>query len=188
MKNLSAIIGLLICVVPMMPSMATSLQQSNSKSFAQWCKEKDSVSAATKKTINSLLDQAGTKNCKAAAAHLENLTELNISNKISDLRPLASLKNLTTLNLESNQIVDVSPLAGLTKLTYLNLNANRIVNISPLSKLSELKLLSLIGNRITDIKPLGKLKKLTFIALSDNPIKNKVCPVKPASACAWIYE
>ncbi|MDP6494499.1 MAG: leucine-rich repeat domain-containing protein, partial [Dehalococcoidia bacterium] len=48
-----------------------------------------------------------------------NLTSLNLSWNpgISDLSPLASLTNLTSLNLEGNRVSDISPLkenSGLT--------------------------------------------------------------------------
>ena len=47
-----------------------------------------------------------------------------IANEITDVSPLASLTNLTTLNLSDNRISDVSPLASLTNLTWLNLMRN----------------------------------------------------------------
>ena len=45
-------------------------------------------------------------------------------NQISDVSPLASLTNLTDLDLGNNQISDVSPLASLTNLTDLGLYDN----------------------------------------------------------------
>jgi Leucine-rich repeat (LRR) protein len=168
--------------------------QSKPKSFAQWCQEKNTLSAATVRTINLLLKQAKTQNCKSADTALAKLTELTIrESKISDLQPIAALRNLTKLDLTQNQIVDISPLTNLSKLTDLNLGINKIVNVSPLASLSNLKSLSLLGNQISDVKSLAKLKKLTWLQLSENPISNgsiakRVCPIKPASNCVWIYE
>ncbi len=164
------------------------------KSFAQWCQNKDTLSTATVRTIDILLKQAKTQNCKSAESILVKLTELNIrEGKISDLRPIAGLKNLTILNLDDNKIVDLAPLSNLSKLTTLSLSVNKIVNVSPLANLSNLKSLSLLGNQISDVKSLAKLKKLTWLQLSENPISNgsidkRVCPIKPASNCVWTYE
>jgi Leucine-rich repeat (LRR) protein len=167
--------------------------QPKTKSFAQWCKDKDTLSVATVRTIDLLLKQAKTQNCKSAESMLAKLTELSIrEGKISDLRPIAGLKNLTILNLDNNQIVDLAPLSNLSKLTTLNLSVNKIVNVSPLANLSNLKSMNLMANQISDVKSLARLKKLTWLQLSDNPISygsgKKVCPIKPASNCVWIYE
>jgi Leucine-rich repeat (LRR) protein len=168
--------------------------QSKAKSFAQWCQEKDTLPPATVRTIDILLKQAKTQNCKSADSILGKLTELNIrEGKISDLRPIAGFKNLTILNLDDNQIVDLAPLSNLSKLTTLSLSTNKIVNVSPLANLSNLKSLSLLSNQVSDVKSLAKLKKLTWLQLSENPISygaigKRVCPIKPASNCVWIYE
>jgi len=58
---------------------------------------------------------------------LTNLTELSLSiNKISDIKPLASLTKLTSLDLNYNQISNIKPLASLTNLTKLYLRGNPI--------------------------------------------------------------
>lgn len=168
--------------------------QSKIKSFVQWCQEKDNLSVATARTIDVLLKQAKTQNCKSADSILSKLTELSIrEGKISDLRPIAGFKNLTILNLDQNQIVDLAPLSNLSKLTTLSLSINKIVNVSPLANLSNLKSLNLMANNIRDVKSLAKLKKVTWLQLSDNPISygsidKRVCPIVPASNCVWIYE
>jgi Leucine-rich repeat (LRR) protein len=168
--------------------------QSKTKSFAQWCQEKDTLSVATVRTIDILLKQAKTQSCKSADSILGKLTELNIrEGKISDLRPIAGFKNLTILNLDDNKIVDLAPLSNLSKLTTLSLSVNKIVNVSPLANLSNLKSINLMANQIRDVKSLAKLKKLTWLQLSDNPISygstsKRVCPIVPASNCVWIYE
>ncbi len=65
-----------------------------------------------------------------------NLTRLRLrNNRISDIRPLASLVNLTTLDLggdrslPNNRISDLRPLAGLTALTTLDLSNNRVLDV-----------------------------------------------------------
>jgi internalin A len=51
--------------------------------------------------------------------------------------PLATLVDLTVLNLSGNQIVDVAPLATLVNLTVLWLGENQIIDTTPLRSLPE---------------------------------------------------
>ena len=61
------------------------------------------------------------------------LTELNLSgSRISDIGPLAELRNLKALYLSHNRIVDTTPLKGLTQLEKLYLNHNQIIDLKPL--------------------------------------------------------
>ena len=93
-----------------------------------------------------------------------------IRNQIVDMAPLATLVNLTTLDLSSNQIVDVVPLAKLVNLTSLHLPRNRIVDVAPLATLVNLTCLFLGGNQIVDMAPLATLVNLTSLDLRRNPI------------------
>jgi internalin A len=178
------------------------------KTFLQWCQQKKSVSADTKRTIDILLYEAGTKDCKLANRNLNRLTELDLSiNQLVDVQPLAGLTNLTELRLDSNQIVDIQPLAGLTNLTILYLHTNKIVDLKPLTGLTKLTSLYLYNNQVADVKPLAGLTnltilvlrqnqvvdiqplagltKLTFLYLNSNPIPAQVCPVQPESICLF---
>ena len=68
-----------------------------------------------------------------------NLRELNISNnpiKVSDISPLAALKELQTLDLLNSGISDIRPLSGLTELRTLLLKGNPIKDFTPLSGLN----------------------------------------------------
>ena len=68
-----------------------------------------------------------------------NLTDLNISNnplKVSDIGPLAALKELRTLDLLNSGISDIRPLSGLTELQTLLLKGNPIRDLTPLSGLN----------------------------------------------------
>jgi len=49
-------------------------------------------------------------------------------NSITDLRPLARLSNLETLDLPYNAITDIRPLTGMTKLKVLRLRNNPITS------------------------------------------------------------
>ena len=68
-----------------------------------------------------------------------NLTDLNISNnpiKVSDISPLAALKELQTLDLLNSGVSDIQPLSGLTELRTLLLKGNPIRDLTPLSGLN----------------------------------------------------
>jgi internalin A len=106
----------------------------------------------------------------------ENNLELEYS-EISDLSPLASLKNLNYLWLLGNNISDLTPLQELIKLTDLEININQISDISPLQALTNLTELNLSENQISDITPLKKLNKLTVLVLDNNYI-NDISPLK----------
>ena len=86
------------------PAVATT-QKKIPKTFLQWCQQKKSLPLATRTTINILLNEAGTQNCRIANSKLNSLTSLFLSsNKISDIKPLARLTNLTNLYLRGNQL------------------------------------------------------------------------------------
>lgn len=85
-----------------------------------------------------------------------------------ELKKIAQLTNLTSLDLDYNQISDITPLAKLTNLTSLYLGDNQISDITPLTKLTNLTSLNLRGNQISDITPLTKLMNLGWLDLGDN--------------------
>ena len=97
------------------------------------------------------------------------LTTLQLgSNRVSDLAPLAGLKNLTTLSLYDNDASDLTPLAGLTNLAELDLDFNGISDLTPLAGLTNLKELHLRSNSVADLTPLAGLTSLTRLYLSFN--------------------
>ncbi len=187
-------------------AMVMPLSPEKAKSFTQWCQQKNAVSVATRKTIDLLLQKAGTKNCLEADSKLRSLTKLDLyRNKIVDIQPLAALSNLTNLELGDNQIKDLKPLASLSKLSFLGLGSNKISdvkplaslntltglylgdnqikNVKPLAQLTRLTELNLDRNQIRDIKPLASLRKLTSLRLYSNQIGEKICSVQPNSIC-----
>ena len=89
-----------------------------------------------------------------------------------DLRPLAGLINLEELSLGKNRIVDVQLLAGLRNLRTLDLSHNDISDIRPLAALTNLEELSLKWNRIVDVQLLAELKNLRTLDLSYNNISD----------------
>ena len=168
--NLPKSIALTCCVLLALSGSGLSAKAAETRSgnsgrtFADWCRQKASLSPEAKHTVEVLLQKAETTECDAADRKLSSLTELNLSfNQISDIKPLESLTNLTELFLDNNQISDIKPLEFLTNLT----------------------LLDLANNQISDIKPLEFLTKLTEIYLNGNPIAPKTCPLKSESICKW---
>jgi internalin A len=171
------------------PVVTTSIdpksRSDNPKSFAQWCQEKASVSPSRRLTIDILLKEAGTNDCNIADIKLKSIRGLHITrNQISDLTPLASLTNLTTLSIQFNQIIDINSIASLTNLKNLNLLGNKIVDIKPLVGLTNLEVLRLHGNQIIDIKPLAGLTKVKVLSLYNN----KIIDVRPLAGLTHLKD
>ena len=140
MKLVFTLISLSLYLFQVFP-VAAARQQPNTKSFAQWCQQKNSVPAVIQHTIDLLLREAGTQECQLADSKLQNLTSLSFeSQRIEDIQPLANFSNLTHLELRKNQIRDLQPLTRLTNLTYLGLNENKIRDLHPLTGLNKLPL------------------------------------------------
>jgi hypothetical protein len=70
--------------------------------------------------------------------------------QVSDLSPLAELKNLKTLSLDQTQVSDLSPLAELKKLEVLYLSHTQVSDLSPLAELKNLEWLYLHNTKVSD--------------------------------------
>ena len=90
--------------------------------------------------------------------------------KITDLAPLARMKNLEMLLLGDNEIVDLRPLAELQQLKTIDLDNNEIVDLTPLGSLDRLATLIASNNRVSDLTPIGRLPNLIALDMSHNPI------------------
>jgi internalin A len=79
-----------------------SKEATTPRTFADWCLNKNKVSAQTKHTVNLLLQEAKTQDCHQASKVLSTLTQLYLpNNQITDLKPLSRLTNLSALFLGS---------------------------------------------------------------------------------------
>jgi len=88
-----------------------------------------------------------------------NLRGLHISgNRISDLRDLEGMTQLTVLYAEYNQIEDITPLRNMKNMSSLDLRSNLIYDLEPLRSLTKINNLYLDNNRIWDIEPLHNHK------------------------------
>jgi len=145
-------------------------------SFADWCLHKDSLCEAARYTVEVLLKKAGTSDIYEANQILSSSNELDLShNQISDITPLQSLTNLTSLNLYCDR-TDITPLQSLTNLTCLELYGNPISDLTPLQSLSNLTSLTVGCDRISDLTPLQSLTNLTSLTLLLN---NQISDITP---------
>ena len=96
---------------------------------------------------------------------------------IKDLRPLAGLTQLRSVEMTGNRISDLRPLAKLTQLRNLQIGGNQIVSVAPLRNLIDLEELLLNGNRIRDVRPLNRLRNVTLLVLSYNHIEKPLLPL-----------
>ena len=103
-------------------------------------------------------------------AGLKNLETLGASiNRVSDLTPLEKLTKLDRLDLGRTKVKDLSPLKGLTRLTELMLDSAPVEDLSPLSGMKDLEKLSINKTMVKDVSPLAGLKKLKFLYVADTP-------------------
>jgi internalin A len=173
----------------LLPATANTAQLTKPIIFAQWCQQRNSVSAATRKTIDVLLKKVQTKECQLVDDRVKKVTSLTIENEqISDLRPLAIVTKLEFLHLSNNRnrIDYLQPLSGLTDLNWLALPNNRISDLRPLSRLNKLTYINLSSKRISDLHPLSELKKLSFVVLTDNQISD-LQPLSSLNNLGTIY-
>ena len=99
-----------------------------------------------------------------------NLEELWISeNPISDLSPLAGLKNLIGLGAwDTPNISDLSPLVKLPKLRWLDFGGFPAPDFSPLADIKSLRKLTFHDGGINHISQLAELTELTFLDIAYN--------------------
>lgn len=108
-----------------------------------------------------------------------NLQQLDLGNnrKLSDIRPIANLTNLSWLSLARTQVNDLSPLAKLISLRVLYLWSTPVSNLAPLQTLTQLVEINAAGCRISDITPLAGLTELKKLQLYNNQIED-ITPLK----------
>ena len=82
-----------------------------------------------------------------------------------DLSPLAGLKNLKVLFLDSTQVNDLKLLAELKSLQGLSLESTPVDDLTPLTDLKQLRWLFLDSTSVNDLKPLSELKNLEELTL-----------------------
>ena len=91
---------------------------------------------------------------------------------VTDLSPLAGLKNLEVLGLDKTKVSDLSLVAGIENIKFLSLNQTQVSDLSPLAGLSNLEWLYLGETEVSDLSPLAGLKNLEEIWLNDTQVSD----------------
>ncbi|RKU26741.1 hypothetical protein C6499_12785, partial [Candidatus Poribacteria bacterium] len=133
--------------------------------------------------------RAGNRDIKdlTGIEHAINLEELWISgNPITNLSPLATLKNLIGLAAWDMDIEDFSPLAELTNLRWLELFNTPISDLSPLTPLTSLKRMTLYGTGIENLSPLAGLTSLTRLQIANNKTLSDISPLAGLINVEWL--
>ena len=105
-------------------------------------------------------------------ASLPVLESLNLDGAAMDLTALGSLTGLRQLSIRHNRIADLGPLAGLAGLTELDIGENRIADLQPLAGLGDLAVLRADRNRIANLWPLASLAGLEALEMGANRIRD----------------
>ncbi|MEP7765084.1 hypothetical protein [Sanguibacter sp. 25GB23B1] len=100
---------------------------------------------------------------------------------VTDLRPLATLPRLASLNLLYVPITDLTGIESMTALTTLELGQDgcftrsgetRLSDISPLAGAERLESVNLTCTDVSDLAPLAGLSALTSLALAGTPVRD----------------
>ncbi len=107
-------------------------------------------------------------------AGLKNLQTLWLeSTQVTDLTPMAGLKNLQTLSLDFTQVSDLTPLVGLKNLQTLVITSTQVKDITPLEELTNLRRLDLGSTQVSDITPLAGLTNLQSLELASTQVTDE---------------
>lgn len=105
---------------------------------------------------------------------------------IKDLDGLEYFLNLESLDLSDQAITDVTPLAGLKQLTLLALGGNPIADLAPLDGLTNLEMLILTGCTAQDYSPLANLTGLEYLRLDNSTIAD-AAPLASLTSLKRLY-
>jgi internalin A len=109
----------------------------------------------------------------ASLAGLKQLRHVELhGRRVADLKPFAGLREMNLLSLQVNQpgidpALDIKPLANLGKLVTLDLKNNRIRDLQPLTSLKRLQYLSIREASFSGSKPLSGLLDLLTSSLGE---------------------
>lgn len=180
---------LFLSQIPTLPN--EKIPQEKYYHFSDWCLNYSELDPEEKTTVEALMKQGltaissdsnvswkiavNTDKCFEVEEALLDKKSLDFSNdeySISDLAPIATLRELKELNLEQQRINDLSPLSALSQLEKLDLSRNRINNLAPLNSLLELKELDLGYNLIHFLTPLSSLTKLEELNIEHSVVSD----------------
>ena len=119
-------------------------------------------------------------------AGLKNLELLWLNGtQVSDLTPLAKLTSLEFLSLDNTHVSDLTPLAKMTSLQWLQLNYTQVSDLTPLAGLKSLKALVLRATEVSDLTPLAKLTSLESLLLDNTPVSDPT-PLAKLTNLQWL--
>lgn len=107
----------------------------------------------------------------AELIYCEDLVALDLGHNYltdSDLEVIAQLNKLEVLILADNKLTDISPLKSLKNLKYIELFMNRIPDVSTLAELEELLDININNIGLMDTTPLYGLKNCERLWIGDN--------------------
>lgn len=139
-------------------------------------------------------DRIDPRNCQHAADLLKEKWFLNIypdpfepaRGPASDLSPIEDEIQLKILSVAKNEITDIKPLAKLKDLTQLNVNYNPLSNITVLQNFRVLEEFFATDTAVTDLQPLSSAKRLRVLSLAKNGIDN-ILPLKDLNNLKALY-
>lgn len=121
-----------------------------------------------------------------ALSRLPGLRDLDLTSKrLTDLRPLAALTRLETLEIEA-PVTDLAPLASLTRLDELILRRTRTTDLRPLAALPALTSLELTDTRIDDVHQLTALPALRRLVIVHAPLTDATPLAGMALETVWL--
>ncbi len=84
---------------------------------------------------------------------------------VTDLSPLAGLKNLEVLGLDKTKVSDLSLVAGIENIKFLSLNQTPVSDLSPLAGLKNLEEIWLNDTQVSDLSLLAGLENLRRLSI-----------------------
>jgi internalin A len=110
-------------------------------------------------------------------------------NPLTSLEGLADLPNLKRIvvqNKKGEGLKSLQGLRNLPKLIEVNFTRNSLSSVQDLLPFLALKVVILNDNFIEDVGPMKDLPKLEYLEVINNPLKEKVCPIKDKpNACRF---
>ena len=104
-------------------------------------------------------------------ASLTSLRTLELGHtKVTDVRPLAGLDQLRKLSLHASPVGDIASLSGLTQLEDLDLSCTKVTDLTPLAAMTRLEELDLTTTEVNDLSALFGLKNLRWLGLSEHTL------------------
>lgn len=136
-------------------------------------------SAAWEAALQNLAWKVGQQDCQGLFEGLKSRQSLQFfayppaaPNGLQTLEPFRYFPQLTDLGVYAQNVSDVSPLADLKQLKSLRLGHNRIQSLENLVSLQQLQYLDLSHNEIGDLADLAKFPPSTQVEVQDNPKAN----------------